>query len=167
MSIIEDLSKKTVMEIKSYAKKNNIDLFGVKTKLQFGKTTVTGVFSEQKSQTKSIVAEGGGAIQNFEIFALDYDSDRHFFLSQYFRNNYDKALSNYPFINSRVQINRIEVWVTNRQNRITTTNNNIRNIIAIQDLGEAQLTGLTDAEVVVKDPSSGMFNQQPDRKSVV
>jgi hypothetical protein len=32
MSIIEDLSKKTVMEIKSYAKKNNIDLFGVKTK---------------------------------------------------------------------------------------------------------------------------------------
>ena len=140
-------------------------LFGVKTKLQFGKTTVTGVFSEQKSQTKSIVAEGGGAIQNFEIFALDYDSDRHFFLSQYFRNNYDKALSNYPFINSRVQINRIEVWVTNRQNRITTTNNNIRNIIAIQDLGEAQLTGLTDAEVVVKDPSSGMFNQQPNSPS--
>jgi hypothetical protein len=32
MSIIEDLSKKTVMEIKSYAKKNNIDLFGVTTK---------------------------------------------------------------------------------------------------------------------------------------
>lgn len=32
MSIIEDLSKKTVMEIKSYAKKNNIDLFGVSTK---------------------------------------------------------------------------------------------------------------------------------------
>lgn len=33
MSIIEDLSKKTVMEIKSYAKKNNIDLFGATTKL--------------------------------------------------------------------------------------------------------------------------------------
>jgi ribosomal protein L7Ae-like RNA K-turn-binding protein len=32
MSIVEDLSKKTVMEIKSYAKKNNIDLFGVSTK---------------------------------------------------------------------------------------------------------------------------------------
>ncbi len=124
-------------------------LFGVKTKLQFGKTTVTGVFSEQKSQTKSIVAEGGGAVQNFEIFALDYDSDRHFFLSQYFRNNYDKALEKYPFINSRVQINRIEVWVTNRQNRITTTNNNIRNIIALQDLGESRLNGVVDKEVVV------------------
>lgn len=31
---MEDLSTKTVMELKSYAKKNNIDLFGVKTKLE-------------------------------------------------------------------------------------------------------------------------------------
>jgi hypothetical protein len=30
---MEDLSKKTVMELKSYAKKNDIDLFGVTTKI--------------------------------------------------------------------------------------------------------------------------------------
>jgi len=30
---IEELAKKTVMELKSYAKKNDIDLFGVSTKL--------------------------------------------------------------------------------------------------------------------------------------
>jgi cell surface protein SprA len=41
--------------------------------LQFGKTTITGVFSEQKSQTKSLVAQGGGTIQDFDMFALDYD----------------------------------------------------------------------------------------------
>ncbi|MEM8522000.1 cell surface protein SprA [Flavobacterium sp. PL12] len=137
-------------------------LFGVKTKLQFGKTTITGVFSEQKSQTKSLVAEGGGTIENFEMFALDYDSDRHFFLSQYFRNRYDKSLANYPFIDSRVQISRIEIWVTNKQNRITTTNNNLRNIIALQDLGEAQLSGLADNEVVVLDPATGIFNKPFD-----
>lgn len=34
MATIEELSKKTVMELKSYAKKNNIDLFGVNTKLE-------------------------------------------------------------------------------------------------------------------------------------
>jgi cell surface protein SprA len=140
-------------------------LFGVKTKLQFGKTTVTGVFSEQKSKTKSVVAEGGGTVQNFDIFALDYDSDRHFFLSQYFRSRYDAALKNYPFIESRVQITRLEIWVTNRQNRITTTNNNIRNIIAIQDLGESQLTGLPDSEVVVLNPATGIFNQPADSPS--
>jgi cell surface protein SprA len=77
-------------------------LFGVKAQLQFGKTTFTGVFSEQKSQTKSVTSQGGGTLQDFELFALDYDSDRHFFLSQYFRNKYDKALETYPYINSSV-----------------------------------------------------------------
>jgi len=85
-------------------------LFGVKTQLQFGKTTFTGVFSEQKSQTKTVTSQGGGTIQEFDLFGLDYDADRHFFLSQYFRNKYDDALKNYPFINSRLQIKRMEVW---------------------------------------------------------
>ncbi len=133
-------------------------LFGVKTELQFGKTTVTGVFSEQKSQIKSLVAEGGGTIEKFDLYALDYDNDRHFFLSQYFRNKYDSALKNYPFIDSRVQITRIEVWVTNKQNRISTTNNNLRNIIALQDLGEGQISGIPDNEIVVLNPTTGMFN---------
>ncbi|MBF2709355.1 T9SS outer membrane translocon Sov/SprA [Flavobacterium soyangense] len=142
------------------------NLFGVKTKLQFGKTSITGVFSEQKSQTKTVVAEGGGTIQDFDMYALDYDSDRHFFLSQYFRNKYDAALKNYPFIDSRVQISRLEIWVTNKQNRVnTTTGNNLRNIIALQDLGESQLTGLQDSEVVVLDPSTGMFNKPADSPS--
>src|SRR5690606_23052957 len=69
-------------------------LFGVKTELKFGKTTITGVFSEQKSETNSIRAEGGGTLEDFELYALDYDEDRHFFLSQYFRNKYDEALKN-------------------------------------------------------------------------
>lgn len=137
-------------------------LFGVKTQLQFGKTTVTGVFSEQKSQTKSIVAEGGGTVQNFDLYALDYDNDRHFFLSQYFRNKYDASLLKYPFIDSRVQITRIEVWVTNKQNRVSTNNNNLRNIIALQDLGEGQMTGIPDNEIVVVTPTTGFFNNPID-----
>jgi len=107
-------------------------LFGVKTELQFGKTTVTAVYSEQKSERKSVTAEGGGTLEEFELFALDYDESRHFFLSQYFRNNYDKTLKDYPFINSNIQITRLEVWVTNRNNTI----DNVRNIVALQDLGE-------------------------------
>jgi cell surface protein SprA len=114
-------------------------LFGVKAKLQFGKTTVTGIYSEQKSQTKTVTAQGGGTLQDFNLFALEYDTDKHYFLSQYFRNRYDYSLRNYPLIDSRVQITRIEVWVTNRQNRINATENNSRNIIALQDLGESQL----------------------------
>ncbi|NDI97833.1 cell surface protein SprA [Flavobacterium sp. LaA7.5] len=148
-------------------------LFGVKMQLQFGKTTFTGIFSEQKSQTKTVTAEGGGTIQDFELFALDYDADRHFFLSQYFRNQYDYAMRSYPLISSRVQITRIEVWVTNRQNRINATENNSRNIIAIQDLGEAQLTKFTvngntgedyteEAVGFSNFAGSGFFNVQPN-----
>jgi len=115
-------------------------LFGVKAQFQFGKTTVTGIFSEQKSQTKTVTAQGGGTVQDFALFALEYDSDRHYFLSQFFRNRYDETLKVYPQIDSRVQITRIEVWVTNKQNRINAAENNSRNIIALQDLGESRLT---------------------------
>ncbi len=132
-------------------------LFGVKAQLQFGKTTFTGVFSEQKSQTKTVTAQGGATVQDFQMFALEYDSDRHFFLSQYFRNKYDSSLRNYPFIDSRAQITRVEVWITNKQNRVNSTNNNLRNIVALQDLGEAQLTGFTDNQIVVTSPSTDFF----------
>ncbi|RNC91860.1 MAG: cell surface protein SprA [Allomuricauda sp.] len=107
-------------------------LFGVKTQLQFGKTTVTAVFSEQRSQNNTVVAQGGGTLNEFSLTALDYDEDKHFFLAQYFRDNYDGALANYPFIQSQVQITRLEVWVTNRNQQTL----NVRNVVAIQDLGE-------------------------------
>jgi cell surface protein SprA len=142
-------------------------LFGVKAQLQFGKTTVTGVFSEQKSQTKTVTSQGGGTLQDYELFALDYDADRHYFLSQYFRNKYDKSLETYPVINSRAQITRIEVWVTNKQNRINSTENNLRNLIAIQDIGEAPLTNLAPQEVVGLNLTSNpsFFNASPDTPS--
>ncbi|HEA21503.1 MAG TPA: cell surface protein SprA [Pricia antarctica] len=107
-------------------------LFGVKTQLQFGKTSVTAVFSEQRSQSNTVVAQGGGTLNEFSVTALDYDEDKHFFLAQYFRDNYDAALVNYPYIRSQVQITRLEVWATNRSQQTL----NVRNIVGIQDLGE-------------------------------
>ena len=112
-------------------------LFGVKTELQFGKTRVTAIFSEQKSQSQSVVAQGGGTLDEFEFFARDYDENRHFFLAQYFRDGYDEAMQRYPFINNNIQITRIEVWVTNRTNQT----DNVRNIAAFQDLGESDIIG--------------------------
>jgi cell surface protein SprA len=140
-------------------------LFGVKTELKFGKTTITGVFSEQKSETNSIRAEGGGTLEDFELYALDYDEDRHFFLSQYFRNKYDEALKNYPYINSRARITRLEVWVTNKFSRINPTNNNARNIVAIQDLGEGRLMGREDFEIISNTDPGFIVNMQLDAPS--
>ena len=112
-------------------------LFGVKTELQFGKTTITGVFSELNSERQNVNVEGGATVRDFDKFILDYDENRHFFLSQYFRDQYNEALENYPFVNSKFQITRIQVWVTNRTNN-SQTFSNARNIVAIQDIGESQ-----------------------------
>ena len=114
-------------------------LFGVKTELQFGKTKVTAVFSEQKSQTRNVIAQGGGTLQDFTVFSRDYDENRHFFLAHYFRDNYDATLSNYPFLQTNVQITRAEVWITNRANRT----DNVRNLVALQDLGESDLENIS------------------------
>ncbi len=108
------------------------NLFGVKTELQFGKLTLTTLFSQHKGETKTVETEGGAQVTNFEISAADYDANRHFFLSQYFRDTYDGALASLPVIRSGITINKIEVWVTNKSNNFTEA----RNILAFQDLGE-------------------------------
>ncbi len=129
-------------------------LFGFKTQLQFGKTTVTGVFSEQKSERRTVNVEGGATVEDFEKFILDYDQDRHFFLAHYFRDHYDEALANYPFINSNIQIKRIQVWITNRTNNIQNLTDT-RNIVAIQDLGETNVPG----NIGLDNIPGGFFNQ--------
>jgi cell surface protein SprA len=107
-------------------------LFGFKTELKFGKLTMTTIFSQQKGETSTISVEGGAQLQDFEIDADEYEENKHFFLAHYFKENYDRSLTNLPIINSGVNITKIEVWVTN-----TTGNfDNSRNIIAFPDLGE-------------------------------
>ena len=107
-------------------------LFGLKTKLQFGKTNITAVFSQQNSESTTVTAEGGASIQEFELRATDYDNDRHFFLSQYFRENYSKSLQNYPLISSPINITRIELWITNRNASVE----DFRSIVALADIAE-------------------------------
>ena len=107
-------------------------LFGVRTDLQFGKLKVQTVVSQKKSVSKSVSSEGGNQMTAFEITADNYESNRHFFLSHFFRDHYDTWMSKLPNISSGITINRVEVWVTNKNN--TTTNT--RNIIAFTDLGE-------------------------------
>lgn len=124
-------------------------LFGVKTELQFGKTSITAVFAENRSQPRTVTSEGGATVQDFEVAALDYDENRHFFLAHFFRDIYDESLRNYPFINNNIQITRLEIWITNRQNQTQDA----RNIVAIQDIGEADPTNIG-----LDFPPSGFIN---------
>ncbi|MFH1160257.1 MAG: cell surface protein SprA [bacterium] len=107
-------------------------LFGIKTKLRFGRTTVTALYSQQESETKNITVQGNAQTTEFIIRADEYEENRHFFLAQYFRDHYKEALKKLPIINSNVNILRIEVWATNIGAAVTEN----RNIVAFQDLGE-------------------------------
>ena len=108
------------------------NLFGLRTDMQFGKLKLQTVFSQKKSASKSVSSKGGVQLTPFEIDVADYEENRHFFLSQYFRSHYDQYMRTLPNLMSGVTINRVEVWTTNK----TGTTSNTRNIIALADLGE-------------------------------
>ena len=129
-------------------------LFGVKTELQFGKTYITAAFSQQNSQSKTVVSEGGATIEEFELRASDYDNDRHFFLSQYFRENYKKALDNYPLVNSPINITRVEVWITNKTQDVT----DYRSIVGLADLGESDDVNKVNPTEVITTPGAVSVN---------
>ncbi len=107
-------------------------LFGVKTKLQFGKLTLTGLVSQQNSETKSVSTSGGVQTTSFSLDCDDYDANRHFFLGQFFYENYDDFASKLPYVSSGVNITRIEVWVTNKTGKYDES----RNFVGFMDLGE-------------------------------
>ena len=107
-------------------------LFGVKSKLQFGKLTATALVSQQNSESKSVNTKGGVQTTKFTVNVDQYDQNRHFFLSQFFRDNYDKFAARVPYVSSGVNITRIEVWVTNKNGRYDQS----RNLVAFMDLGE-------------------------------
>ncbi len=113
-------------------------LFGVKADLQFGNLHLNTVFSRQQTVSDLLrTMDDGQRSVAFEINADEYDANRHFFLGHYFREAYDNALSKLPFVQSKVSIIRIEVWVTNRRGDY----NQIRNIVAFADIGEHERIG--------------------------
>ena len=123
-------------------------LFGVRTDMQFGKLKLQTVFSQKKSNSKSVSSKGGVQLTPFEIDVANYEENRHFFLSHHFRSRYDDAMKTLPNLTTGVKINRVEVWITNKSG----TPNNTRNIVALTDLGENKMVsnplwGTTDQPV--------------------
>lgn len=115
-------------------------LFGLKIETQFGRMRNTTVFSQQKGERREITVEGGAQTQTFDIQADNYDANRHYFLSMWFRDQYDNAMAALPVVNSGVNITRIEVWAVNQQ----ANTQNVRNVVAFTDLGEY---GSTNPEI--------------------
>ncbi len=107
-------------------------LFGMKADLQFGKLRVNALFAQQESESKTVSSKGGVQTKPFELTIDQYDENRHFFLSHYFRDRYDEAVKNLNTISSPVTISKVEVWVTNKR----ANYDQARNVVAFADLAE-------------------------------
>ena len=138
----EDILKKLEIGNVSLPLNNSLitgsqNLFGIKAQMQFGKLFVTTIATTQRGKQSSIKVQGStnGAAQGrpFEIVASNYDENRHFFLGQFFRDNFEGWLGTLPQITSGVYITRVEVYLLNRQNDTQT----LRNVVGLMDLGES------------------------------
>lgn len=148
-------------------------LFGVKTQLKFGRLLVTSVYSQQRGKKTEIETKGGAQVSEFEVKADSYEANRHFFLAHYFRDRYEEAVSTPPVLRTSVNITRIEVWVTNTR----TAFNDTRNVLALQDLGEADphiyspnVTGSAAASAPADNNANTLYNllsQEPQVRGFI
>ena len=125
-------------------------LFGIRTDLQFGKLKLQTVVSQKKSSSKSVSSKGGVQTTPFELDVADYEENRHFFLSAFFREKYNASMKKLPNLTTGITINRVEVWVTNK----TGTTTNTRNIVAFNDLGDGPV-----ATVPAQNGANGLYAQ--------
>ena len=150
------------MPLQSTLIQGSQSLFGLKLETQWGKVYNTTVFSQQKGERKEIEVQGGAQTQEFDIRADDYEANRHFFLSQYFRNRYDDAMRSLPVVNSGARITRIEVYVVNTQ----ANTQDVRNILAFTDIGEHPdyMSGDLPMADLTDDPGIGINpNRAPEQ----
>lgn len=129
-------------------------LFGIKTDLQFGKLRATTVLSQQKGKKQEITIQGGAQVQNFNISADQYEQNKHFFISHYFRSYYDIWMQSLPVVNTPIVITKMEVYVLGINGSAEQT----RNIVAFEDLGEdtsfvwpGLKRGLSDGAYIISD----------------
>jgi cell surface protein SprA len=131
-------------------------LFGGKIITQWGGLRATALASAQRSENKSITVKSGSTYQEIAFKADEYEENRFFFTSLYFREQYDKDMRFLPSLPPGAKINKIEVWVTNTTQKFENT----RQIIALTDLGENP-TFRADAVFPYQRYTQRIFNSIP------
>ncbi len=138
-------------------------LFGIKSEFQVGGLYLTTVMSQQEGQSNSLNIEGGSETTPFDLKPTDYDEDVHFFVSYYFRNRWEDALSDPPNIrvaNGFERIAELELW---KLQPTTPEEENVRQAVALVDLGEdPRLLEEANAftEAILPDPLTDQYGDR-------
>ena len=138
-------------------------LFGLKSEFKLGNLNLTTIASQQEGQSNSLNIEGGSETTEFDLKATDYDDGTHYFLSYFFRNSWEPALSDPPTVQLQrgfSKISEIEVWKL--QTSRTSEDVSTRRAVAVVDLGESSaLIEQADAfsQLQVPDSSLDQYGQ--------
>lgn len=118
------------------------ELFGARGDFLFGPLALTTIASREHDNERRFTIKGGREVQKFEYRSSQYEFGKHFFLHKRFADLYNKALEHLPLINSTLQIDRIEVWVTRNNDMVYSREETIL-VDSLLALGEKNFGGVT------------------------
>ena len=110
-------------------------LFGVKSVAQIGSLELTSVLSQQEGEGKTQTITGGAQEQDISIRPGDYESDRHFFIDFFTRQEYEDNVSNPQQTGQALQLTEINVWALRESSQ---SQEGERQAIALGELGVIQ-----------------------------
>ncbi len=110
-------------------------LFGVKSMAQIGSLKLTSVLSQQEGDSKTETITGGAQEQKISIRPGDYESDKHFFLDFFTRQEFEDNVSNPQQQGQALQLTEVNVWVLRESSQ---SQEGERQAIALGDLGVVQ-----------------------------
>jgi len=138
-------------------------LFGIKSEFQLGTLRLSTVVSQQEGQSNNLSLDGGAETSTFSRRPTDYSQRKYYFLSYYFRNRWNDALSSPPNIildGAFSHITDIEVW---KLTPVAPEEQNVRQVIAMVDLGEPrQMIRAADGYTQQRLPNENLDQYQVD-----
>lgn len=108
MSLVEDLQTKTVLELKSYAKKNNIDILGSNTKAEILEVILNWVPINEfpNHQNEKVITKSAEPEEKIAVFSL----------KNLFASGFGELNAGYNIVSKEAS----EKWLTHKAVRMAT-----------------------------------------------
>lgn len=94
---------------------NHQGLFGIKTQMQVGNFSFTGIASLERGENETLSVDGGARENTFRIRDYEYLKDRFFFIDDFYQQNFEASLDEENMIlrlDTTNFIRQIDVWKT-------------------------------------------------------
>jgi len=131
-------------------------LFGLKTAMQVGNLSFTGIASLQRGEKSKLTKTGGAAENTFRIKDIEYVRERFFFVDDYYADEYERAYKpetmTWIMKDTGMRIKQLDVWVSANPNRPLT-----REGLAVLDPDSVDPGEIDSLQVISGEQERGYF----------